>query len=58
MSLRFSHIRKGHAGTYTCVVEDNDGKQYKYNVPIEVQDGIGKNKGGGREAERERERGG
>ena len=41
VTLRFAHIRKGHAGVYTCVVQDKDGNKFTYDIPVEVLDAVG-----------------
>ena len=41
VTLRFSNIRKGHAGVYTCVAQDMYGNRYTYNVNIQVLDATG-----------------
>ena len=41
VTLRFSHIKKGHAGVYKCYAEDKSGNTYSYDVEVEVLDRVG-----------------
>ena len=62
VTLRFSSIRKAHAGVYKCVAQDKYGNRYVRDAQIQVLDVVGKRqvyfntRKGERKRERERER--
>ena len=41
VTLRFSSIRKAHAGVYKCVAQDKYGDRYDRDVEIQVLDAVG-----------------